>query len=410
MNRIPPPALRRLLCVLGVLLCLSGLVACDGLDLDRFRDEEETEEKKVEPIPVEVATLERGEIEAVLRFSTNLEAEADVEVYSQASRLVTELLVEEGDRVDRGEILVRLQSEEQESEVARTEIQLRKARREYERQESLFERDMISEQTYRDAEYEVERLELALEDARRKLSYTVVRAPIGGTVTRRLVNLGDNVQTGQHLFDIVDFDTIVARVFVPERDLARLEIGQPVRIYHGATGEATGDPDPRTGRVIRIAPVVDPKSGTVKVTVGIPRNQELTPGMYVEAELVVAEEDDALLVPKRALVFDDVQSFVYRIREKTLREETLREETVETVEGESAKGDTVAEVERLRVRPVMEDREWVVPAPDDGLAAGDRVVVAGQAGLEDGAAVRLVPGVADAVETDEGLPEEAGAL
>lgn len=393
MNRIFLPA-PRLLCALGVLVCLSGLVACDGLDLERFREEEETPEKTVERIPVEVETIERGEIEAVLRFSTNLEAEADVEVHSQASRLVTELLVEEGDRVARGEVLVRLQSEEQESEVARTEIELEKARREYERQKSLFERDMVSEQAFRDAEYEVERLELALEDARRKLSYTVVRAPIGGTVTRRLVNLGDNVQTGQHLFDIVDFDTIVARVFVPERDLDRLELGQPVRIYHGATGEAAGDADPRTGRVIRIAPVVDPKSGTVKVTVGIPRNQELAPGMYVEAELVVAEEDDALLVPKRALVFDDVQSFVYRVRE-----ETLRDETVETVDGEE-----VAKVERLRVRPLMEDRDWVVPAPDDGLEAGDRIVVAGQAGLKDGAAVRLVPGVADADETEEGLP------
>ena len=60
-----------------------------------------------------------------------------------------------------------------------------------------------------------------------------------------------------------------------------------------------------------MSPVVDAQSGTVKVTLSIPRNQGLVPGMYVEVELVVAREDDALLVPKRALVYDDVQSFVY---------------------------------------------------------------------------------------------------
>jgi len=342
------------------------------------------EEERDERVPVEVAILERGPIESVLRFSTNLEAESDVEVYSQAARRVTELLVEEGDRVRAGELLLRLQDEEQRAELRRVESQLAKARREYERQQNLFARELISEQAMNDATYEVEQLEIALEDARRNLSYTEVRAPIGGTVTARYVNVGDQVTVNEHLFDIVDFDTIVARVFVPERELDRLAVGQAARLFSDSLGG--GD---HTGEVIRIAPIVDPRSGTVKVTVGIPRNQGLLPGMYVEVELVTAVHEDALLLPKRAVVYDENRAFVFRVT-----------------------GDDRAE--RVEVEVALEDAEQVEPAPGAPLEVGDAIVVAGQAGLKDGAPVRRATGRSAAVEepetgTAEGKAPEAGA-
>ncbi len=342
------------------------------------------EEKEVELPPVEVVSLERGAIEAVLRFSTNLEAESEVQVFSQAARLVTQLRVEEGDRVRAGQVLVRLQDEEQKSELARIESQLEKAQREFRRQENLFDQELVSEQVMNDATYEVEQLELALGDAKRNLSYTEVQAPISGTITGRHVNLGDHITVNQHLFDLVDFDTIVARVYVPEKELVRLGVGQAARLFSASIGD-----EARAGEVIRIAPIVDPASGTVKVTVGIPRNQGLLPGMYVEVELVTDTREDALLVPKRAVVYDQNQAFLYRLRD-----------------------DMAAE--RLRIAVLLEDRENILPAvggpsgepsADGALAVGDRIVVAGQAGLKDGAKVRLAgqprPGEEPADESGE---------
>ncbi|MEM6793054.1 MAG: efflux RND transporter periplasmic adaptor subunit [Acidobacteriota bacterium] len=317
----------------------------------------ESKAQKKDLVPVEVAGLERGGIEAVLRFSSNLEAESSVQVFSQASRIVRELRVEEGDQVREGQVLLRLQNEEQTSAITRAESQLKKARRELQRQVNLFEKELISEQAMNDATYEVEQLEIALVDAQRELSYTEVRAPIRGTVTSRLVNLGDTVTMNQHLFDLVDFDTLVARVFVPEKDLSRLEVGQAARVWSQSLEE------PRRGEVIRISPVVDPRSGTIKVTLGIPRNQGLRPGQYVETELVVETLEQALLIPKRALVFDDTRVFVYRFGE-------------------------LSTVERLEIETAVEDRDHVV-ATGEILAEGDRVVIAGQAGLKDGMKVRL---------------------
>ncbi|HSL85108.1 MAG TPA: efflux RND transporter periplasmic adaptor subunit [Thermoanaerobaculia bacterium] len=317
-------------------------------------------------VPVEVAALETGPIEEVLRFSTNLEAEQGVGVFSQAARQVVELRVEEGDRVAKGEVLLRLQDDEQRTQLAKVEGQLARARREHQRQANLWAEKLIPEQAFNDATYELEQLEHALEEARRQLSYTVVRAPIAGTVTRRLVNLGDQVTVNQHLFDLVDFDSLVARVYVPEKELPKLRPGLPARIVAPALAGAE-----YAGRVARLAPVVDPRSGTVKVTVAIPDWQGLRPGLYVDVSLVTDVHEEAVLVPKRALVYDQDRVFVFRVA---------------GAPDEAAAGLTV---ERVLLLPVLEDKRHVEPAAGT-LAAGDRVVIAGQAGLKDGAAVRVL--------------------
>lgn len=327
--------------------------------------EKNESEKAADAVPVEVATLARGPIEQVLRYSTHLEAERAVEVRSEAARKVVALLAEEGDRVGRGQPLVRLEDEQQKNAVARAESQLEQARREHERKASLFAQRMISEQEMTAARHELDQRELALADAQRELSYTVVRAPIAGTVTARLVKLGDTVSPNQRLFDLVDFDSLVALVYVPEKELPRVAVGQEARLVPpAAPGQSFA------GAIDRVAPVVDPKSGTVKVTVAVPFASGLRPGMFLEVELVTAVEADALLVPKRALVPDGTQLALWRL----------------------AGDDTV---ERIWIEPVLEDRERVTVA--SGLAAGDRVVVAGQAGLKPGAKVQLVGAAGDAV-------------
>ncbi len=341
-----------------------------------------TDPKVEEAVPVEVSALGRGAIEAVLRYSTNLEAEESVGVYSQAARQVRELAVEEGRVVQKGQLLLRLQDEEQRTLLAKSASQLARAEREYERQQRLHAGQMISEQAFNNATYDLEQLKLAHEEALRELSYTEVRAPISGTITERLVSLGDHVMVNQHLFDIVDFSSIVARVYVPEKELPRLRNGQLARLSSAALG-----PQVYTGRVERLAPIVDPKSGTVKVTVALPDTVGLAPGMFVDVELVTATRTDALLVPKRALVYDNDQVFVYRLENEN-------------------------RVHRVLLRPVLEDKEHVEPAPGlggAGLSPGDRVVIAGQAGLKEGGLVRVLEAQTAGVPGLGAPAPEAGA-
>ena len=241
--------------------------------------------REEEAVPVEVVALERGPIEAVLRYSATLEAERDVMVLAESSRRVEELRVEEGDRVRAGALLVRLQDEVQQSALAKSEIRLADAEREFERQQSLYDQSLISEQAWITARSEYDQARIALEDARRELGYTRVTAPISGTITERMVNMGDFVTVNQPLFRIVDFDSIVARIYVPEKELVRLEPGLEARVVADALAGRRF-----AGRIDRIAPSVDPATGTVKVTVAIPRQEGLRLGMYVQVELVTATQ------------------------------------------------------------------------------------------------------------------------
>ena len=343
-------------------------------ETDAGAEDDEDDEDEEEPVPVEITHLARGEIESVLRFSSNLEAEDQVQVFSQAKRLVTELLVEEGDRVQKNELLVRLQDDEQRSQLAKVKSQLARSQREFERQKRLFEQELISQQMFSDAQFDYEQLEISVEDAERELGYTEVRAPIGGTVTERLVKVGDQVQIGQHLFDIVDFESMVARIFVPEKHLVQLRPGLQARISTVAAGDRA-----YVAEVDRVSPIVDPNSGTVKVTVAVGAQAGLRPGLYVDVDLVTATHDDAVLVPKQAVIYDADQMFVYRLGDER-------------------------RVERVFVEP-----RWPTKATsslDEGLAAGDRVVIAGQAGLKDKALVSL-PGDEESSEDADEVTETA---
>ena len=368
--------MKRLTFACLALLLLLTLASCSGKgDKDRTWAEgaANDEDRKEEAVPVDVVALERGTIESALRFSATLEAERDVRVLAEAQRQVVELRVEEGDSVRAGALLIRLQDDEQRSALNKAEIELRQATRELNRQKSLFEQNLVSEQIFNDTASAFDQAEIAVDDARRNLTYTEVRAPFAGVVTERLVNVGDYVTLNQPLFRIIDFDSIVARIYVPQKELPSLVPGLSARVTADAVGGAS-----LAGTVDRIAPVVDPGTGTVKVTLAIPRQQGLRPGLYVEVELVTAVHELALLLPKRAVVYDNDQLFVFRMGDER-------------------------RVERIKIQPVLEDVNNIEPS--SGLSEGDQIVVAGQASLKDGALVRL-PGDPEPEEDDE---DEAGS-
>lgn len=334
------------------------------------------QEKEPPPVLVQVTPLARGMIQEVIGSTARLEAEADVRVIARTSNRVTRLLVEEGGRVERDQILLEMENDTQTSQVDKASARVEKTQAEFTRLEALYEQQLVSEQVFTDTKFELRQLELALEDARRELEYTRVRAPIAGTITQRMVKEGDLITVGQHLFSIVDFDSLVARVYVPDKQLSSLHPDQEVRVKPTAL---PGRIFP--GYVARIAPVVDAQTGMVKVTVAFHEVGPLRPGMYAEIELITAVHDDALLVPKRALVFDQDLRFVYRLKDDRT-------------------------VERLPVVPRLADEFNVEPA--EGFAVGDQLVVAGQTGLKNGAKVRLPgdPDPADATEKAQSPPPD----
>lgn len=359
---------------LTVFVCLFMLTACEmkiGGDKKDEDTNKEKKEKKVEKIPVEISALETGAIESILKSTTHLEAEEEVTILARTSNQVKEILVEEGDTVERDQVILIIEDGSQQVNLAKASSQVKKAKMDFERQENLFKQHLISDQDFNEIKYNLLQNELALEDAERELEYTKVRAAIKGTVTARYINVGDQININQQLFDIIDFDSLVARVYLPETNLGFLELGQKARIQTTALGDKVFK-----GAVTRISPVVDSKTGTVKVTIGVGNQPGLKPGMYVDVELILQTNPQALLIPKRALTYDADQMFVFKLKDDRT-------------------------VERFLVQPKLIDKFNIEPL--SGFEVGDQVVVAGQSGLKNGSIVRL-PG--DPEEKEEPKSDE----
>jgi len=346
----------RFTALMMILLSMSCQIQMGG-DNDKHHEGEDGGRKKEERIPVEVTSLQRGRIESILKSTTHLEAEEAVKVLARTSNQVKELLVEEGSEVEKGQVILVIEDDNQQVNLSKARNDVKKAEIEFNRQENLFNKKLISDQDFSEIKYSLLQKKLVLEDAQRELEFTKVRASISGTVTGRFVMLGDQISMGQHLFDIIDFNSLVARIYLPETNLINLEIDQPARIRTTALGDRIFK-----GRVKRIAPVVDSKTGTVKVTIAVGNQKGLKPGMYVDVELVLAVHDNALLIPKRALSYDADQIFVFHLKEDRT-------------------------VERVLVEPVLTDRYCV--EVQGGFEEGESIVVAGHAGLKNGSKVSL---------------------
>ena len=346
--------------------CALALAGCSA-EFSSKKGGEAAEKKtgksqKEKAVLVELAEVKRGMIESILERSAPLESEVRVEVKARTSNPAIELLVEEGDKVSKGQVLLRLENDKQKNDHDQALSQLEKTRIEYERQENLFKDNLISEQVFRNAKFDLSQRQLSAETAQRQLEYTEVRAPIKGTITLRSVKVGDNVSTGSTIFEIIDFESTVAVVHVPEQYLPQLRPDMAARLISN-----TLDDKIFPAHVKRISPIVEARAGTIKVTVGVNQLGALRPGMWVDVELVLETKQDAVLIPKKSIVYDNDQTFAYKMHTST---------------------NGVRSVKRQLVLPQNADKVHIEPI--EGFAVGEKVVIAGQSGLKEDSKIREV--------------------
>ena len=350
-----------------VIVCLIAFIALQGCGKDRAGDSKDNpatmatkNSPQSKPVLVELIEIKRGTIEEILERSAALQAEEQVQVLARTQNPAIELLVEEGDNVEKDQVLLRLESDSQKTAYDQTMTQFDKARVEFERLEKLYKESLISESDYLNAKFAYEQARLQLDTAKRDLDYTEVRAPIKGTITARSVKVGDKVTTGTSIFEIINLESTVAVVHAPEQYLPKLKKDMQARLISG-----TLDNQVFEGYVKRISPVVDAEAGTVKVVVGVKERGSLSPGMWVQVELVLDENDEAILIPKRSITYAVDQAFAFKV-------------------------DTDEEGLRRAKRPLVvvrnSDKEHIEPV--DGFEEGDLIVVAGQGGLKDDSAIR----------------------
>jgi membrane fusion protein, multidrug efflux system len=325
---------------------------------------------------VTVTRVERADINSSLTVSGTIAAlpNQDVRVSSLVPGRVVSMAVAEGDQVREGQALAKIddrplrdQFHQTEAAVQQAKANMDNARLSRDRNENLFQRGIAARKELEDArtqvsvsEATVRQAEAALALARLQLTRTEVRSPLDGTVVKRLVSVGEQVDgtAAQPIFEVANIREVELMGNVPAPYLNRIRVGQPLHISTEAISRQEFP-----GRVVAIAPAIDPNTNVGLVRIRLAnRAGELRLGMFLSAALSLEKHPQTLVVPPQAVYRDQ------RGRPRVYR-----------VEGDSA---TAIPVE---MGIETQDRVELL----SGAKEGDTIILSGGFGLPEQAKVKV---------------------
>jgi membrane fusion protein (multidrug efflux system) len=359
---------------LSVAMACVVLTGCKGGDKDKAEGTADAKEEvkldkdgkpipKIEAVPVEVSRVSKRPISASYTGTATLEAPAEAQVVAKASGVIVQMLVEEGDAVHKGQVMARIDPERARLEAQRALATVRKLENNFRRSKELVERKLVSADAHDQIRYELESARASYDLAQLELSYSSVTAPISGTVAQRMAKTGNLIGLNAPLFRIVDDSRLEAVLNVPERELATLKAGLPLKMSVDALPAQVF-----SGTIDRVSPVIDSGSGTFRVVCEFEGGAGLRPGMFGRIQIVYDQRNDALTVPRTALLEDEGEAAVYAVKEK------------KAVRVPVQLGFVNGELAEIR----------------SGLKEGDQVITAGKVAVRDGTEVQVLNGAPEA--------------
>jgi membrane fusion protein (multidrug efflux system) len=344
-----------------VLVCVVSLQACMDQANGSVDAEKKGEEKaeKLVAIPVETAEVKNSDVAAFYSGTTTIESDEQAVVVSQITGVVLEIKAEEGEFVQAGTLLARVEPDRYRLEVQRNQAALKRLETDFQRKKELFDRELVSAEDFErvSAEYEAQKAQVEL--SKLDLKYTDIRAPISGYVSERMVRVGNLVELHQPVYSITSYDPLLAVLHVPERELGVLRNGLEVTVSLDAFPEQEFK-----GEVIRISPVIDPATGTFRVTTEVKDPDKLVkPGLFGRVEILHDLRKDVPVIPRAAVITEDEQTYVFVVGKDN-------------------------EVYRRTIRTGYERNGEIEVT--EGVVAGETVVTAGKGSLSDGSRIEVV--------------------
>ena len=323
------------------------------------------------PMPVEVSVALRDTVVDAIAATGQIEAVQSIDLRPEVEGKIVDLLVREGQEVEKGTPLFKVDDAELKAQVARAAADRDLARQALERTKRLMAENASSAADLERAEATARSADAQLELLQIRLDRTVVRAPFNGVVGRRTVSLGDYVNSGTKLTVMHTVNPQYAVLQVPERYAGQLKRGQLVSFQVAALPGRNF-----SGEVIFVDPTVELPARTIliKATVPNPR-RELSSGMFIEARLATSIRPNAVVVPEDAVLPLQGATFVWVVKE--------------------------GKADRRQVTLGVRTAGWA-EIVGGGVEAGDQVVVGGLERLFPGATV-----MAQVVERKRGTPAAA---
>lgn len=360
----------------AALALAAGLLSACGTE------QEPTAQQEPPPAPVTLATVNPESVEIEAEYAGRVRGSRELEVRARVDGVLEERLYDEGQVLEKGAPLFRIDAEPFEialqsagAERADAAASLEQARRDWERLSGLFEQDAISRRerdqaqtNLRLAEARLALAEAAVADAERNLRYTEVRAPVTGATGLETLPEGSLIERGTLLTTMTQHNPAHVRFGLPEGDaavqrLARraMSNGDGEYQYEARVRLPNGEWYESTGQVDFTASTIDPRTGMVsaRAIFGNPKG-ELVPGQFVRIRLVLNELDDVFLIDPVAVGEGPEGPQVFVVDEQNQ-----------------------AHARAVELGPQVKGKQVVLA----GLNPGDRLVVNGQVALRDGVKV-----------------------
>jgi membrane fusion protein (multidrug efflux system) len=348
---------RRLAATAGLAL-LAGLLVWAAPSLAPAQDAKKAAGGRP-PVAVEAAPVEISAVEDEVKAIGSLRANEQVVVRPEIAGRITQFLFEEGARVEKGAVLVRIDDAALQAELAQANTALTLSKRNFDRAQELFRRDAASTRARDEAQAKLDSDRANLELARTRLAKTQIRAPFAGTIGLRLVSVGAYVSPGQDIVDLVNADPIKVDFSIPERFLPAVKVGQSLDVTVDAYPE-----DSFAGEVYAVAPQIDQQGRALALRARIANPAgKLKPGLFARVRLITQVRPNAVVIPEQAVFARNDGWFVFTV-----------------VDGKAKLAKIATGIRRAGKVEVV-----------TGLKKGDVVVSAGHIKLREGAPVKVLP-------------------
>jgi RND family efflux transporter MFP subunit len=348
-------------------------------------------------MPVEFADVKRNAVAEQILVVGNLIGEATVQVVPRVNGRLQSVDVKLGDPVRRGQVIARVEDREiheqvrqaeasykvSEASIRQRDADLKLAKTNLDRSKSLYERQLLPQQTFDDtqARYEAamaqidlaraqfEQAKARLDELKITLSNTLIVSPVDGFVGKRFLDPGAFASTNAPVASVVDISRVRMVANLVERDVRRVPAGTRAAVEVDAfPGEKFA------GRVSRVAPVFDPATRTAEMEIEVPNpGFRLKPGMYARVQLTVDTRADALTIPRAALVAVEGKNGVFV---------AVQPEGPQPAATTSGAQPTPLTARFLPVEVGIRDGEHIEIT--SGLKEGARVITTGAGALKDG--------------------------
>jgi RND family efflux transporter MFP subunit len=308
-------------------------------------------------VRVQVETLGLSEVPFQVEVAGTVEAVDQAVISARVSGQLITLPVQVGSQVEKGELLAKISAAEIAAQVLRAEAQYSQARRNLERETKLQKANASTRETVSSLKEMVQIAEAAYREAKVMLDYTLIKAPFSGTLTHKLVEVGDLAAPGKPLLRLENGEALQVLAQIPESLVRGLSLGDQLRLSIPAAGLKIA------AAISEIAPTVDPQSRTTQVKLKLPDHPALRTGQFARVSLI-DRGSSTLLIPESVLRQKGQMTQVF-VADRNLAR--LRLVRTGTRYGE--------QIEIL-----------------SGLRQGDRLIIAAQAALQDGQPLEIVEG------------------